>query len=303
MNNPIFKRATRILFCFALAGISLGSPVARPDDKLAPAEVVNRHLESIGSAEIRGRVHGTQIKGTFVVSVKLGGSGQSEGQTLMASDGSRNLIRLVDSENTTWVKFDGSKATVSQFRPGRRTSLERFFAAYDVIVKEGLIGGTLSESWPLLNLPQKNAKLEYAGIKKVGGKELHALKYTPRKGSDLKITLFFDTETFRHVRTEYEQTIYVTDQQRIAGGGGRMPSAGSQRASNARVNAIEEFSDFKSESGLTLPHKYKFELSIQSETKPALVDWVFDLTDFTFNAPLDPGEFTAGNEPPKAKPN
>lgn len=304
MNNPIFKRATRILFCFALAGTSLGGLLAKPDNKLAPAEVVTRHLESIGSAEIRARVHGTQIKGTCVVSVKLGGSGQSEGQTLMASDGSRNLIKLVfDSDNATWFKFDGSKATVSQFRPGRRTSLEQFFAAYDVLVKEGLIGGTLSESWPLLNLPQKNPKLEYAGLKKVGGKELHALKYTPRKGSDLKITLFFDAETFRHVRTEYEQTIYVTDQQRIAGGGGQLPSISNRRASNARLNALEEFSDFKPESGLTLPHKYKFELSIQSETRPALVDWVFDLADFTFNAPLDPGEFTAGNGLPKEKPN
>ena len=51
MNSPILKRATRILFCFALAGISLCSLVAKPDDKLTPAEVVIRHLESIGSAE------------------------------------------------------------------------------------------------------------------------------------------------------------------------------------------------------------------------------------------------------------
>ena len=110
---------------------------------------------------------------------------------------------------------------------------------------------------------------------------MHALKYVPRKGSDLKITLFFDAATFQHVRTEYEQTIYSTDQQRI-GGGGAMPAPSTQRSSNTRINAFEEFSDFKAESGLNLPHTYKFELSIQSEARPALVDWTFNLTDFNF---------------------
>ena len=305
MNNPVFSRATNLLCLFVIAGVGMSALQASPDNKLTPTEVVAKHLESIGPAEARARVHGTQIKGTCALSVTMGGSGQSEGQALMASQGSQNLMKLVfdSEEGATWFKFDGSKTMVSQFRPGRRTALEQFFAAYDVIVKEGLVGGTLSESWPLLDLQQKNPKLEYSGLKKIGGKELHAIKYTPRKGSDLKITLFFEPETFRHVRTEYEQTIYVTDQQRIAGGGGTLPSISSQRAANARLNVFEEFSDFKPEGGLSLPHTYKFELSIQSETKPALVDWVFKLTDFTFNAPLDASVFTSGNAPSKEKPN
>jgi hypothetical protein len=193
------------------------------------------------------------------------------------------------------LKFDGKKFTASQFRPGYRTSLAQFFLTHDVLFKEGLVGGTLSASWSLLELQQRNPKLEYAGIKKIAARELHTLKYAPRKGSDLKITLFFDSETFQHVRTEYEETIYATDQQRIGGGGGRMPSASSPRSSNARISAFEEFSDFKPEGGLNLPHTYKFNLAIQSEVRPALIDWLFNLTDFTFNPPLDAGEFSALN--------
>jgi hypothetical protein len=93
------------------------------------------------------------------------------------------------------------------------------------------------------------------------------------------------------VRTEYDQTVYTTDQQKIGSGRG-LPPAGNQRASNAHINAYEEFSDFKLEGGLNLPHVYKFELSIQSETRPALVDWVFTLTDFKFNSLLDVKEFS-----------
>jgi hypothetical protein len=294
MNNPVFNRALMLLCFFVLAGVGTSVLRAKPDNKLTPAEVVAKHIESIGSAEARARVHATAIKGTCELLVKLGGSGRSAGQVSMASQGNQNLINLTfdSGEPSTSLRFDGSKTTVSQFRPGRRTPLEQFFAAYDVIVKEGLVGGTLSESWPLLDLQQKNPKLAYAGRKKIGGQEMHVLKYVPRKGSDLKITLFFEPETFRHVRTEYEQTIYSTVQRRIAGGSGTLPTIDSQQAANARLNASEEFSDFKSEGGLNLPHTYKFELSIQSEVRPTLLDWTFTLTEFIFNAPLDAKEFS-----------
>ena len=204
-----------------------------------------------------------------------------------------NLLKMAleSEENLTWFRFDGSKAGVSQFRPGRRTSLENFFASYEVLFKEGLIGGTLTEAWPLLNIQKKNPKLEYSGVKEVSGRKLVALKYFPRKGSDMKITLYFEPETLRHVRTEYSQTIYSTDQQRIPGGRG-LPPATAARATPTRIEAFEEFSDFKVEQGLNLPHTYKFELSIQSDIRPALINWTMDLTDFKFDVPFNPAEIT-----------
>lgn len=267
---------------------------AKADTKLTPAEVVAKHLESIGSSEARARVHGTKIKGDATITVKLCGEGQVAGQVVMASQGPVNLISMkFDTPGYPFevLRFDGKNFGASQFKPGSRTCLAQFFIANDVIFKEGLAGGTLSESWPLLNLQERSPKLEYAGLKKIGGKELHALKYSPRKGgSDLKIVLFFETDTFRHVRTEYTRVIYATEQRRIPGGGGNVPPATNQQASSARFEAYEEFSDFKEEAGLNLPHTYNFHLSIQSEVRPALVDWAFNLTGFAFDAPLDPTE-------------
>lgn len=282
----ITGQATKVLCFFALAGIAGCMLQAKAAQKLAPAELITKHLDSMGPAEARARVRGMRIKGTCLLTVRLGGSGQVEGQTVMASQRDRNLINMTfDSPiyPQESLKFDGKNFTASQFRPGARTSLGHFFVTYDVLFKEGLIGGTLSTSWPLLDLQQKNPKLEYGGIKKIGGRQLHTLKYKPRQGSDMKITLFFDSETFQHVRTEYEDTIYPTDQQRIPGGGGTLPAPSRQRSSITRINAFEEFSEFKPEGGLNLPHTYKFELSIQSEARPALVDWTFNLTDFNFS--------------------
>jgi len=173
MNKPAFLRVTTLLCFCGVTGISMQAP---PDGKIAPDELIKRHLESIGSAEARAR-KGTRVKGTCVLSVRQGGSGQDAGQAVMASEGVQHIINLTfeAANSSAWIKFDGQESSVSQFRPGSRTALENFFASHDVIIKEGLVGGTLSESWPLLNLQEKMPKLEYAGIKKIGGRQLHAL--------------------------------------------------------------------------------------------------------------------------------
>jgi hypothetical protein len=293
MKYSTFNRSSAALFVTAMF---VAIMQARPDNKPAPADIVAKHLEAIAAADVRARIHGTQIKGTVDLTVKQGGVGQSTGRVMMASQGMQNVINLTfdSGEPTTAFAFDGSKVSVTQFRPGRHTPLEHFFAAYPDVVKEGLIGGVLSQAWPLANLAERDPKLEYAGLKKIGGTELHAIKYTPRKGSDLKILLFFEKETFRHVRTEYEQTVYSDEQKRIAGGGGTLPSVQEQRGTPQRLNVREEFSEFRLENGLMLPHRYSFELSLQSQTRPLMLEWVFALTEFSFNVPIDAKDFSVG---------
>jgi hypothetical protein len=266
------------------------------DEKLKPEEVVARHLASIGSAEARASLHSRLIEGTSLLSVRQGGKGQVEGQVRLASQSKMNMISMgFDSADYSQESFafDGRELTTSHFRPGQRSRLAQLFMFNDLIFKEGLIGGTLSSSWPLLDLAERNPKLEYAGTKTSGGKQMHVLKYLPHKGTETKITLFFDAETFQHVRTEYDREIVATSVERIAprmnaGGGG-------QRARDARVKITEEFSNFKTEKGLTLPHSYKLELAVQSETLPTLIDWAFELANFDFSQNFEAAQFVIKN--------
>ena len=148
--------------------------------------------------------------------------------------------------------------------------------------KEGLVGGTLSQSWPLLNVAERKPKLEYGGTKKIDGRLAHELKYTPNKGASLKMKLYFDAENFRHIRSEYERVIAATMGARPIDSGGRL---------DTRYKVVEEFSDFKEENGLTLPHTYKFELQISSGNAPLLLDWVLSLQKFSFNQTMSGKEF------------
>ena len=297
---PPLPNKVRLLLPFVLMiAASVCLVTAHADDKLKPEELVTKHLESLGTAEARARVNGTQIKGNASIAVRLCGEGQVDGQVLMASTDAANLINMnfgVQAYPQEALRFDGKRFATSQLKPGSRTCLAQFFLENEVLFKEGLVGGVLSESWPLLNVAERNPKLEYSGLKKIGDKPLHALKYTPRKGSDVKIVLYFDPANFHHVRTDYSRTVYANEQRRIAGGGPGLPPPQNQQASPTRIEAYEEFADFKEESGLTVPHTYKFHLSIQSEVRPAVVDWVFNLNQYSFTSPLDAAEFTFGHE-------
>jgi hypothetical protein len=152
----------------------------------------------------------------------------------------------------------------------------------EVIFKEGLFGGVLSSAWPLFNPLVRQAKLEYGGLKEVDGKKLFAIKYYPKNGADVKITLFFDDESFRHVRTEYEQII-------ISRQGANVDASASQL--ETRYKLIEEFSNFKTESNLTLPHTYKISYLFDSQRGSIRNIWTLTLDQFGFNQKFDEGAF------------
>ena len=66
-------------------------------------------------------------------------------------------------------------------------------------------GGALSAAWPLLDISTRGPKLKYVGSKKINDRQTRVISYEPKDGSNLEIKLYFDAETFRHVRTEYQQ--------------------------------------------------------------------------------------------------
>jgi len=255
--------------------------------KLTAEEVIAKHLESLGSAEARASVKSRVMQGTVLATVRIGGAGELKGGAVMASQGPMSLIGLIfgtQDYGNEKMAFDGNKLTLGELRPGTRTRLGGFFLTHDIIFKEGLIGGTLSTAWPLLDLPAHNPKLRYSGTKKINGRQTHVLEYEPRSGGNLDIKLFFDADTFQHVRTEYLQEFHAPTVSRPE------IAAGQQ---GTRLKFTEDFSDYRQESGLTLPHTYKMQLTFESERNPLLQDWVVSLNQFLFNKQLDVKQFAA----------
>ena len=265
---------------------SLHDTSVRADEKMKPEEIVAKHLDSIGSAADRASVRTRVIVGVSRYVRHGPGGGTTEGRAVLASENEKYMLGMkfgVPGYDVESVGFDGKDLTVGYVSPGVRSALESLFRNHESTFKHGLLAGTLSSSWPLLTMNDEKAKLKYSGTKKVDGTNAYQLKYQPRKGSDLEISLFFDTDTFRHVRTEYTRVVSANI------GTGGVDSSANQR--ETRYKLVETFADFREEAKLTLPHDYRIKLEISGTAREIRDEWTLKLTDFVFNQPIDSKDF------------
>lgn len=269
--------------CFAL--ILVTSSRAAPE-KLKPADVVAKHLESIGSARARNAVKARIISGTAQVIFRTEPSGQAIGRAVLASEGTKNLLGMSFPSPVyprEQLGFNGNNFVAAFATPGVRSVLGNFLMTNQQVFNEGLMTGVLSEAWPLFDLPTRRPQLEYVGTRKIDDRVLQELKYRPRGGSDLRISLFFDSENFRHVKTEYERVIPAQLDTR---------SMTNVQTRESRYKLVEEFSLFKNEGELTLPHIYTIKLSVDTQGGTFMAEWTLKLVQFTFNEKIDPASFS-----------
>ena len=264
---------------------------ARPvDEKIKLEDLIAKHLEAIGTADARRAGRSRVAAGGSTMNVKTGGRGSASGVALIASQDGKVLLKAEYANAAAYpfekFGFDGRKFYAMQYAPGARSPLAQFLMSHDTIFSEGLIGGTLSSAWPLLNLLERDPKLQYGGTEKIKGRQAHKVKYTPRRGTDLKITLFFDAETFNHVRTDYERVM-------PAPMGATPGASASQRESRYKI--VEEFSDFRAESGLNLPHTYNLQFTVFQLNNPLALDWTITVSKVTFDYPIEAKEFVTDN--------
>lgn len=254
--------------------------------KLTAEDLVAKHLNSIGTPEARTATKSLVAQGSVIATIRIGGSGQSKGGAVMASQGGMSLLGLIfgtQEYSNEKVAFDGKNLQTGEWKPGIRTKLGGFLMTHDVMFREGLMGGTLSSSWPLLDLSKLKAKLKYTGTKKLDGRQTHVLTYEPARGGNVDIRLFFDAETFQHVRTEYQQDISAPAVTR---------PEDAARQQDTHLKLTEDFSDFRKEGALTLPHTYKIQLTFDTPKNALLQDWVLTLNQFLLNKELDKSQFT-----------
>lgn len=277
------RQSLAALFIVALFSTSLA---ANPTpEKMKPEELVAKHLAAIGTPEALAAVKSRVMIGNAAANLKVTNTVISlEGPAQLASEGDKVLLAMIfNSNNYRYEKagYDGQDLTVGILESGRRSILSDFFFAHESIFKEGLIGGALSSAWPLYNLATRKPKMSYSGTKKINDRQVHELKYG--KGGDLQVSLFFDAETFQHVRTEYKYTV-------PAQMGRTSTESAAQKESIYKL--IEEFSDFKvTESKLTLPHTYKVRLLIETPQRTQTLDYAMTFSQFAFNQPVEAAMF------------
>lgn len=252
--------------------------------KMTAEEVVRMHLASIGTPEALASIKSRVMVGTGSLSSKVGYAGQLSGPAQFASESDKVMLAMIFNSNEypyEKVGYDGEDITVGR-PPVAKSQLGEFLKSQSSVLKQGLFGGALSSAWPLLNMDSKKAKLEYGGLAKIDNRQFHKLKYIPARGGSLKVILYFDTETFRHVRSEYEYVVPIQM-------GANMIE--NSKAKPSYFTLVEHFSDFKTVGQLTLPFGYTIDVSAQNSDDTVALQWTMKIAQVYFNEPLEAPAF------------
>lgn len=254
--------------------------------KLKAEEIVAKHVESLGSPAARAAARNRMAVGTVTVKFVSQKNQSVGGRVVLASAAEKNFLGMTLSGgdyNSEKFVFDGKRTHVGYAHNGRRSVLGSFVDGNGWIIEESLLAGTLADSWALS--AGGKGKISSDGLKKIDGREVYAVGYSRKGGGDVDVRLYFDKETFRHVRTEYKRM--------SSAGIGKTPEE-SSRFAETRHRVVEDFSNFKEVNGLVLPHAYKMTYTVSGQNGTTEIEWDFDLTDFLFNQNLDENTFTAG---------
>ncbi|MCB1025926.1 MAG: hypothetical protein KDB79_16135 [Acidobacteria bacterium] len=268
----VFTMSVQIVFASAAA------------DKLSTEEILAKHLASIGTEEARNSVTSMMSSGTAKLVARGRNAGETAGLVVIASEGEKNLIGMrFDNSEYPYEKmgYDGNEFTVGFLSPGKRSLFGSILRINEDTFKVGVLGGPLSTAWELLNYNEKVGKLKCGGTKKLDGVEHYKCSYDPKK-SAMDITMYFDATTFRLARTEYK---------RVISGGQGVGIDNSARQNESRYTITENFSDYKPENNLTLPHSYVLTFEMLTGNGSTNMEWTMNLNEFTFNQKIPAEEF------------
>jgi hypothetical protein len=275
-----FSKFTSYLFfaCLLLAS-AFGAAQAQ---KLSAEEVIAKHLESIGPKEKRD-----QIKNRFVpaaltferkVPVIKGG-----GKAVFVSDNS-NLFFLAKLNSHEYsqerIGYFSGKVNLPWVTAGTRSPLGAYLADHPKMLEDGLLMGTITCLWAL---ESPKGKVQGGGRKKVDDREVYVLEYYPKNvGAEFTVKMFFDAQTFQHLRTEYRHTISQQQQS--------FKTMGTRGGAFYVMN--EYFGEYRDESGLMLPHTYKITYVTNTDAGTDEFTWTMNIGEYHFNQNLAPNFFT-----------
>lgn len=292
---------------FVMATIVMAASLIASAADMKPEELVAKHLDSIGAADVRAAAKSRIVQGTSRFKIRVGGGGEVGGTSALVSEGLKSVL-MIKLANTDYrgeqFVTDGEKVSVAATTSNHKWSnFGEFVKAQDQIIREGLLGGELTTAWALLNLSQNKATLNFDGEKKFDGRSAYQLTYHSKRRDDLTIRIYFDPQTYQHIATTYGITLAsglggfqpsISDQSGLStpSNAGGADVTQSSKQNQTRYTIEERFSDFKTAEGLTLPSKYSIHFTEELQNGMTNVyEWDLTADEISNNRTLDPKNF------------
>ena len=266
------KRGLVPIASFALLTIAALAADEKP--QLTGAQIVDRHIEAVG-----GKAALAKIKARVALGIAKKDSDAAVPAAIM-SEAPNRLSAIYQFEGYNWqLIYDGGKAI---FRP----TISRAAGVVMHKYEEMLASGTMFNSVSLYNAltagESADVKFEAKGTKKVRNRPAQVVEV--KQGKAQPVRLYFDSETFMWVRTEYG-SVHITKDM------GTFTNAVGSKDEESTIDFYVETSDFREVDGLKLPFKLEMVATAPILKQRNVGTITTTINEYRHNIPIDPKMF------------
>jgi len=262
---------------FFLAVLVLQTAVSRSEDKssLTGPEIVSKHLEAVG-----GKTALSKLK-TRVVIGSVRKENETDANLAIMSEAPNRVSAIYVFKDYTWqLTYDGSK---SLFRP----MVSKEASVVEAKQREMLATGAMFNSMSLYNILSQNGpdepKFEAKGTRKVKGKLAYVVDL--KRARQPALRLYFDTESFMWVRTDFGRVSYTKEM-------GTFTNDITQHGEDQTdVDFYFETSDFREVDGIKLPFKFEQVVAFPIIRQKKAGTMSGTIKEYRHNVPIDPKMF------------
>jgi len=254
-------------------------------DKMAPEEIFAKHVASIGKKDMIAESKNLMaIGGCEFVTHRP--EQKVPGRAVLASNGT-DLAFFTKFGSVDYpmerIGVFNDKVNIPPIKLGNRSPLGGFLNSYDKTLASRIFGGSVFSTWRFLSPDRSGGKFETEGKKKLDDRDVWVVNFTPKGGltGGSYIKLYFDAGNFHHLRTVYRQKQPENGFANTTAMG-RGNSAGNWDAdmANNGFTLTEDFSDFRTDKGLILPHKYSIILLSDGANGTTERDWNLTIEEY-----------------------
>jgi hypothetical protein len=258
------------LACVFAASVAVGQ-----DQKLTGDQIIEKHLEAVGGRTALAKFKNRVALGTIKK------EDEPEGQMAVMSEAPNRLSVFYGFRDyDLHFIYDGSKAFI---RPALPREVSNLTDKYQEMLGSGFMFNSISLYSLIANSPPGALKFENKGMKKVSGRPAYVIQVKAGKGTSMK--LYFDTENFMWVRTDYGSAS-VSRQM-----GTFTNDVVNQGGSETTVDFYIETSDFRDVDGVKLPFRFEQVMTSPILRQKAVGTIVGTIREYRHNEGIDPKMF------------
>lgn len=255
--------------------------IAAQDQKLTGDQIIQKHLEAVGGREALAKLKSRIALGT------IRKEDEPDSQWVVMSEAPNRVAAFYGFKDygDLFLIYDGSKAII---RPVMRRNLAPIMDKYQTMLASGLMFNSVSLYNLLTSSDSAALSPEAKGTKKVAGRPAYVVQVKTGKET---MKLYFDTETFMWVRTDYGKADVSATMRNVEGNTAALNQNRNQGGSETTIDFYIETSDFREVDGVKLPFKLVQVITAPILRKSSSGTITGTIREYRHNEPIDPKMF------------